>query len=442
MHDRLLIAGTNSGCGKTTATCALLCALKARGKKAAAFKCGPDYIDPMFHREAIGIPSHNLDPFFCPPETLREQFAAGAGEISVIEGVMGYYDGAGTDGRFSTYDVARATKTPVVLVMDAHGMYTSAGAILQGFRGFREESGVRGVIFNGASPMLYKGLARIARDAGVEPYGFLPRVPELSVPSRHLGLYTAGEIADINEKLRRLGELAGEDFDMEGLLSLAGSAPELPTKPKAEPSPERVRVAVARDEAFCFIYQENLETLRALGCELCFFSPVHDAALPERIGGLYLPGGYPELYARELAENRTMRAAVKAAVSDGVPTIAECGGFMYLHDSLDGEPMAGAIGGASYKTDRLQRFGYVTMTAGRDNLLCRDGESTRAHEFHFYESENCGGDFAAVNAGGGKEYRCCHAGKTLYAGFPHLFFPANPAFAEGFVNGALEYAAR
>ncbi|MEL7607988.1 MAG: cobyrinate a,c-diamide synthase [Bacillota bacterium] len=439
--NRVLIAGTHSGCGKTTVTCALLSAFKMRGMDVSAFKCGPDYIDPMFHREIVGVRSHNLDPFFCGGGELRGLLTAHAGELSVIEGVMGYYDGVGPEGTGSTYDVARQTDTPVVLVVDVKGMAASAGAVLHGFRSFRPQSRIRGVIFNGVSPVLYEDYKEVARAAGVPALGFLPRLPELTVKSRHLGLITAGEIADIKAKLVRLGKLAEQYIDMTGILELARSAPALdePLTPEAA-LPRSVRVAVARDKAFCFLYQENLELLESLGCELVFFSPLCDRALPERIGGLYLPGGYPELHLEALSSNAAMRRAIREAVPGGLPTVAECGGFLYLHESLDGYPMAGVINAKAFKTDKLQRFGYVTLTANADNLLCAAGNAIRAHEFHYYDSADNGTGFAAKKARDGCEYACVHATSTLYAGFPHLYFPANPSFAESFVRKAAAYA--
>ena len=441
MNGRILIAGTYSGCGKTTVTLALLSALKARELPLAAFKCGPDYIDPMFHREALKVPSRNLDPFFSTDAALRAALAEQDSRLCVIEGVMGYYDGVGPAGEFSTCDVARHTQTPVIFVVNAKGMYTSAGAILHGFREFQPQSNVRGVIFNGVPQGLYEGLKQIAMDAGVMPLGFLPYEKELSIGSRHLGLITAGEIDDLQEKLRALGALAQMHIDIDGVLALAASAPILHKKAQEVSPIASVRVAVARDNAFCFLYEENLALLRALGCELCFFSPLHDAVLPENIGSLYLPGGYPELHLEALSANVPMRQAVKAAIEDGLPTLAECGGFLYLHDTLDGCPMVDAIRAKAYRTEKLQRFGYETLTAKRDNLLCGAGESIRAHEFHYYESAFCGDAFMAQKPNG-RAWDCAHASGSLYAGFPHLYFPANASFAERFVRKANDYAQR
>ena len=440
MANRILIAGTNSGCGKTTVTCALLAAFRARGIDIASFKCGPDYIDPMFHRKALGIPSQNLDLFFSTESQLRSQLAADQHALHIIEGVMGYYDGIGIRGIASTYEIAKSTDTPVILVVNVKGMYTSTGALLHGFQTFRQDSGIRGVIFNGATPMLYEGLKQIAHDAGVIPLGFIPHDASLAIESRHLGLVTAGEITNLQIKLDTLASLAGAHMDLDRILQLSADATPFPNlQPGVQPI-ARVRIAVARDEAFCFLYQENLALLSALGADLCFFSPIHDPVLPEDVQGLYLPGGYPELYANALSGNQTMLACVKNAVSDGLPTIAECGGFLYLHDTLDGLPMAGVIHAAALRTNKLQHFGYITLTAQTDNLLCNAKESIRAHEFHYYESESQGIDFLAEKPCSLRQYACIHATSNLYAGFPHLYFPANPEFAVNFVRKASIYA--
>ena len=444
MQGRVLIAGTNSGCGKTTVSIALLAALKRRGLGMSAFKCGPDYIDPMFHRAVLGVPSCNLDPFFCGPEMLRKVFARHAAEMSVIEGVMGYYDGIGEDGDASTYDVASAVDAPVVLVVNARGMYTSAGAVIRGFKDFRPDSRIKGVIFNGVSGMVYAGLKGIAEKAGVKAYGYLTKVPEAEIGSRHLGLITAAEIEDLQARIAVLAAKAEECIDIDGLIGLARTAPEIE---KAEgqgagtASARRIPIAIAKDQAFCFIYQENIEALQEAGFTPVWFSPLKDAALPESAQALYLPGGYPELYLKELSENAPMLKSIKNAVAAGLPTFAECGGFMYLHESIDGYPMAGAIPCKAYRTEKLQRFGYVTLTAAADNMFCRAGGSTRAHEFHYYDSEDPGSGFKAAKPTGKRGWDCVHASETLYAGFPHLYLPANPEFAKNFAEKAVGYAA-
>jgi cobyrinic acid a,c-diamide synthase len=439
---RILIAGTHSGCGKTTLTCALLSALKRRGLRVAAFKCGPDYIDPMFHREAIGVPSRNLDPFFCTPAQLRAQLDTDA-DVAVLEGVMGYYDGVGADGHCSTYDVAKSTDTPTVLVVHARGACTSLGAVIRGFKAYRDPSHIVGVIFNNATEATYPMLKTVAEKEGVAPLGFLPSIKDFAIESRHLGLKTPHEIEDIQSKLAKLGELAEKRIDIETLLELsAESASNDKNARGPQPSrgkPKRCRVAVARDKAFCFLYPENIELLEEAGAEIAYFSPLSDRALPPAVNGLYLCGGYPELYPEELSANRSMRASIRQAIDAGLPTIAECGGFLYLHRTIDAVPTVGVIDGDAFKTERLQHFGYVLLTAERDNLLCRKGEQIRSHEFHYYTGTANGADFTAQKPFGERSWPCVHASETLWAGFPHLYFPANPVFAENFMRKCESY---
>lgn len=433
---RILIAGTNSGCGKTTVTLAILAALKKRGLDVASCKCGPDYIDPMFHRAVLGVHARNLDPFFSDEEQLRTALEQSAAEVTILEGVMGYYDGLGTTSDCSTYTVARATQTPTILVVNARGMSASLGAILQGFSHFRENSGIVGVIFNGVSEKMLPSLSKIAESCGMAAIGCFPRNEAVTIGSRHLGLVTAQELPELQSQIEILAEMAEKYLNLDALLALCaeGEAAEMPQHPKAH-----IRVAVARDPAFCFVYEENLRLLECLGCEIVPFSPMEDAVLPENIQGLYLPGGYPELHLPALESNIAMRKAIARAVAGGLPTIAECGGFLYLHENVGGHAMVGVIAGEAHETKRLQRFGYTELTAEHDNLLCRAGDSIRAHEFHYWESSDCGSDVLARKASTGKTYPCIHATDTLWAGFPHLYLPANPMFAQSFVKKAEAY---
>ena len=441
---RLLLAGTNSGCGKTTLACAVLQALVDRGIDTGSFKCGPDYIDPMFHSRVIGAPSANLDPFFFTENTLRFLLArhAAGRAVSVIEGVMGYYDGLGlTTTRASTYEVARWTHTPVVLVVGAKGTALSALAVLQGFLDFCPDHPVQGVLLNQCSEGAYPALAAAIRErfgGRVRPLGFLPVLPECALSSRHLGLVTAAEVSDLREKLARLARQAERSIDLDGLLELARSAPPLEYEPVRLPRFDRpVRIAVARDRAFCFYYEDSLAALTELGAELVPFSPLADPALPEEIHGLYLGGGYPELYAPALSENASLRAAIRAAVEGGLPCIAECGGFMYLTQAIAGAPMAGVLPGNCADAGRLVRFGYVTLRARRDNLLCRAGEEIRGHEFHRWDATERGEDFTAVKPTG-RSWTCGVATERLYAGFPHFHFHANLSFARRFYEICLK----
>ena len=440
---RLLFAAPSSGSGKTTVVCGLLRALKNRGKAVRAFKCGPDFIDPLFHETVVGVPSGTLDLFFTPADQLRQLFcrhAAGA-EISLVEGVMGYYDGLGaaTD-RASSYAVSRALDAPVILVVDSRGQSLSALATLEGFLRFRPDSRIRGVIFNRMSEGVYAALRPEAEKLGVKPLGYVPKVPELMIESRHLGLVTPGEIEDLGQKLDALAALLEKTVDMDGLLALAGSAPALDAPPAPPiPSMPRTKIAMARDEAFCFLYRDNLDLLEDCGAELLFFSPLRDAALPEGAQGLILPGGYPELYAKALSENESMLRSVREAIEGGLPCLAECGGFLYLHRELEDMagrqwPMVGVLDARAYRTSRLGRFGYSTLTPKGDTAFLPAGESIRGHEFHYFESESCGDALRAQKPAGSRAWDCCHSRGNLLMGFPHLYYPSNPQMIERFLR--------
>ena len=442
-NPRVLFAAPASGSGKTMITCGILQALHDRGMRVTAFKCGPDYIDPMFHEKVIGVRSGNLDLFFSGEETLRRLFCRDAegAELSVIEGVMGYYDGlgAGSD-EASTYQIARALQAPVVLIVNARGQSLSALASLEGFLRFRPDSGIRGVIFNQMSERIFLSLKSEVEEMGVIPLGYVPRAEELVIESRHLGLITPDEIADLSDRLRKFAALLEKTLDIDALIALAADAPDIPC-PSAEALPHgsKTKLAVARDEAFCFFYKDNLSLLEKLGAELLFFSPIHDEKLPEGAQGILLPGGYPEIYAKALSENISMRDCVAEAVRTGMPCLAECGGFLYLHRELEDMngvfyQMAGVLGAKAWRTERLNRFGYVTLTAQQTSGLLKIGDQIRGHEFHYYESEDCGDAMTAEKPFGVKSWRCVYAKGNLLAGFPHVFYESNPRLIARFLR--------
>lgn len=438
---RLVIAGTNSGCGKTSVTCAILQALVSRGLSVGAAKCGPDYIDPMFHSRIIGAKSRNLDLYFFSENTLRCLLVKNAADqnVSVIEGVMGYYDGIGlTSTRASSWEVAKVTDSPAVLVVGAKGACLSILAIIQGFLNFCPDNQIRGVILNQCSPSAYPALEKaIVERFPIQPLGFLPKMDNCSLESRHLGLVTAAEVVDLRQKMHALAEQAEKTIDLNGILALANGAASVSCDPAKLPRMENVRIAVARDNAFCFYYEDNLDALTEMGAELIPFSPIGDCALPENIHGLYLGGGYPELYARNLSQNVTMRESVRSALEKGIPCIAECGGFMYLTQEIGGYPMVGHLPGTCFDNGKLTRFGYVTLRANADNMLCSTGEEIHGHEFHHWDCTQPGDCFTAEKATG-KRWNCAVATDRLYAGFPHFHFYANPDFAKNFYHACLK----
>ena len=431
---QFLLAAPRSGSGKTTMTCALLMALKRRGCAPCAFKSGPDYIDPMFHRAVLGVESRSLDLFFSAPETVRTLYARGAAGhgAAVCEGAMGFYDGlGGVSDRASAWHLADTLGLPVLLVVEPKGQSLTLAAELKGLVNFRTPSHIAGILLNNCTARMHTLLApMLEKETGLPVLGFLPKLPEAVIGSRHLGLYTAAEVENLQQKLALLADAVEEHIDWPRLLALCEKEPPaLPVQPETPPA--RVRIAVAKDEAFCFTYAETLEAFRDAGAEVVFFSPLRDTALPENIGGLYLPGGYPELHARELSENTSLLREIKQKIESGLPTAAECGGFLYLGQSLtDAEgqswPMVGVLPGEAKDAGRLVRFGYAALSADSDSMLFRAGESFPIHEFHHWDSTANGTALAAKKPVGGAAWRCGFVNEHFYAGFPHLYWAGTP----------------
>lgn len=435
---RIMIAGTNSGCGKTTVTCAVLQALKNRGVDVSSFKCGPDYIDPMFHKTIIGAPSYNLDSFLTDENTVNYLLHKNGCRVSVIEGVMGFYDGLSFTEKGSSHEISEITKTPVALVVNCRGMSLSSAAVLQGFKNFKDNN-IKGVIFNNLSEKLYESMAEECRKIGITPLGFMPYISDAALESRHLGLVTAQEVKDIKGKMQILAKYAEKYIDLDALLALSEYED---TKYEDIPISKigDIKIAIARDRAFCFYYEDNLDLLRSMGAELVEFSPLANEEVPQ-CGGMILGGGYPELYADILEKNTVTLKSVKENIENGMPCLAECGGFMYMHKTLDNGKrtykMAGVIDGVCRKTDRLQRFGYMEMTAEKDNILCKKGDKIHAREFHYFESNCCGSSFTARKDA--SEWKCVNTTKNLFAGFPHIHFWSNISLAENFIKSCEEY---
>jgi cobyrinic acid a,c-diamide synthase len=445
-----MFAACNSGGGKTTITCAVLRALKQRGLNPAAFKCGPDYIDPMFHSEVVGVKSRNLDLFMLSEKVCRYLLAKNSADaqIAILEGVMGYYDGLGGSTIVaSSYHLAAVTNTPVILVVDCRGSSLSLAALIKGFMEFRPDSDIKGVILNNLAAKLYPVYKEmIEREAAVKVVGYFPRLNECTLGSRHLGLITASEVRDLQAKIDILAGQAQNTIDMDMLLTIAQQAPDIEYQEYPIAQRADITVAVAKDSAFCFYYQDSLELLERMGAKIQYFSPLVDTTLPE-CDGLILGGGYPELYAEQLAKNTAMRQSIKRALDHGLPCIAECGGFMYLQQSLtdqqgNGYSMVGSLPGEARMTTKLNRFGYVTLVAQEDNLLCRRGEKINAHEFHYADSSANGSSFQAVKPVGGRQWACVQAAENLYAGYPHLHLWGNMDFAASFIDKCQEFQLR
>ncbi|MCD8118975.1 MAG: cobyrinate a,c-diamide synthase [Lachnospiraceae bacterium] len=567
---KIMFAGTASSSGKTTISCGFMKALVDRGLKVASFKCGPDYIDPMFHEQIVGTRAGNLDGFFLKKEELRKMLrknSAGC-DIAVLEGVMGCYDGIGFTREASGYEVATATDTPIVLIANVRGMAASMTALVRGFLEEDREERIRGVILNQLPAKLFPEAKRAMETLrpGLICYGYVPVNRALELKSRHLGLVTPGEISDMKEKVSLAAGQVEETVDVEGLIRLAGEAEvgfgksageaeDVFRKPTGEAevgfgkpdgqsrtclkgttgrsecaereitgqdvndfrraseqredsfteSSESVpdcfvklpglRIAVAKDRAFSFLYRDNLNWLAEHGAEPVFFSPLEDREIPDGCGGLILPGGYPELYLDGLEKNASMRMSVRQAIAGGMPTIAECGGFLYLLDRVEGQGLSGdscqtvgeyhssagdsrqtaeryhspagsncqnageyhrsdgdsrqtaesyhSLAGVIHQTGRnsrsLGRFGYICLTAQTDGLLAAAGETIRAHEFHHYTTDDDGHGFRADKASGTGSWETGYHTGTLYAGFPHIYFPGNERAGERFLAACARY---
>lgn len=449
---RVMIAAAKSGSGKTTITCALLQLLKNMGQKVVSYKCGPDYIDPMFHQKAIDIPSKNLDTFFTGEEETRKLFLMDRGEedFAVLEGVMGLFDGlGGIREEGSSYHLAKVTKTPIMLVVDAKGMGRSVIPLIAGFLNYDKEHLIKGVILNRMSKSYYEILKPlIEEELGITVVGYFPEQKQFRIESRHLGLMLPQELVDVKKKLQEASGELQKTVSLGHILKIAGEASELEAcglislESKNSVS-ECPIIAVARDEAFCFYYEDNLRLLQEYGAKLKFFSPIHDEGLPEGSCGILLGGGYPELHGAELSSNRNMLSSIKEAMESGIPVVAECGGFMYLHNKIiDKEnqsyPMVGAINAECHYTGKLVRFGYIELQEKDANFL-PEGEMIRGHEFHYFDSQQNGENCVATKPVTGRNYPCVISKENCWLGFPHLYYPSNPAFAEHFVERAKNY---
>ena len=527
---RIMIAAPSSSSGKTTLTCALLALLKNRGRSPVAFKCGPDFIDPMFHERVLGVPSTNLDSYFVGEDEVRAIFAdeilrqaqndnGRHADCVVIEGVMGLFDGlAGKSIQASSYDIARITETPILLVLDASGASRSIVPLVQGFLDYDKKNSrdgknlIRGIFLNKCSKAQFSILKPLIEEecvvadengeSRVKVVGFLPNDSESAWKSRHLGLFLPQEIADLNKQIQKTAEILTETLDFAELEKIMGcgngksywsegvgsdgkaskthevsfervsakAVPE-PTFPNINfqfsPFNFQFTVAVARDEAFCFYYQENLRALEEAGARLVFFSPLHDACVPSEARGILLGGGYPELHAAELEANDSMRKSIKAAVKNGVAVMAECGGFMYLQERLVGGgftkaggilPIRGKSSEVSYEmcdaiegecryTGKLVRFGYAEFApkdaknAGWQGVCHAEQSETsktqfsiRGHEFHYFDSTNNGSAFSAKKPLSSRSWDCMIHTEKILAGFPHLYYRSCPEIVRWFVG--------
>jgi len=447
----LIIAAPASGCGKTTVTLGVLAALRRRGLRVAPFKVGPDFIDPGHHARAAGRVSRNLDGWMCGEAGVRRIFARGVRgtDLAVVEGVMGLFDGAaGASEEGSTAEIARWLRGRILLVVNAGAQARSAAALVQGFCRFDARLEFAGILFNQVAGPRHEELLRqaVCSVPGLPPVlGCLPRREDLQVPERHLGLVTAGENPGGPGYFDRLAEWVEAHADLDLLLAadretldvFDRTAPEPPPTPARGRGAPPVRIGVARDEAFCFYYPENLEALESAGAELAFFSPLEDRSLPEGVGGLYLGGGYPELYAERLASNKELLGQIRQVAAGGLPIYAECGGFMLLAESIEGAPMAGVFPAAARMLKGRKALGYREVTQSAATPLGPAATVMRGHEFHYSQMDlppaiaRC---YRLARSGGEElEAEGCRVGNVL-GSYIHLHFGSNPLVARNFVD--------
>ncbi len=453
---RVVIAGVQSGVGKTTIATGLMAALAKKGCRVQGFKAGPDYIDPGYHTAATGNISRNLDGWMLDEATVRELFvrAARGADIAIVEGVMGLYDGFGADGcTGSTAQLARCLRAPVVLAVDAKGMAASAAALVLGYQKFDPQLTFGGVVFNRAgSESHYRLLKEAVEGAvGVRALGYLEKSAAFQMPERHLGLVPTAEKSGLAPFLDRLAGALARTVDLEGILEVARSAPPLDDpKQSIFPGEQKrdVNIAVARDRAFNFYYQDALDLLSAYGAELVPFSPLADRALPEDAHGLYIGGGFPEMFLEPLAGNRTMLASITAAFHRGMPIYAECGGLMYLSGGITDFAgnhylLAGLVPGRACMQKKLAALGYLTAEVLTDNILAKKGEVLRGHQFRWSVLEDVPPDVRrAYRLSGAKNVRDEQEGivrGSLLASYLHLHFAARPDLARSFVESCRRY---
>ncbi|MBS3776955.1 MAG: cobyrinate a,c-diamide synthase [Bacteroidales bacterium] len=441
MHG-FLIAGTNSGCGKTTVTIGLMDLLKSRGWKIAPFKTGPDYIDPLFHSKVLEVPSYNLDGFMLSHHVVRHLFDkhTRSKDMAIVEGVMGMYDGKGHQAKGSSYELSTILDMPVILVVSCNSLYQSVAAIVKGFASLREDARIQGIILNHVPDEAYYRFLKsvIEHETRIPCVGYVPKNKGFSLESRHLGLVQAEEVPELSAKIQKLSDTLSQTIDVEKLLEVtqipnhSGASPALPALDLSD-----LHIGVAYDKAFRFYYRDNLELLEELGASLYYFSPIEDGHLPEQSNCLYLGGGYPEVFAGELSTNKKLLREIKSAVLEGMPVYAECGGLMYLSQNIidiDGfsYPMAGVYNASIQMTKRLQRFGYATVHY--------NGAQTKCHEFHrsqitsSAEKPNYTLEYKLEKPEKQKEWQCGLKLNNCLAGYAHVHFYSSFHFLEQIVK--------
>ncbi|MCL5674629.1 MAG: cobyrinate a,c-diamide synthase [Candidatus Omnitrophica bacterium] len=452
-NPKILIAGVYSGVGKTTVSTGLMLALKEAGFIVQAFKAGPDYIDPGYHTKITGRPSSNLDTYLLSRKAILEIFHMRAkdADISIIEGVMGLYDGLGNTETGSTAELAKILKCPVILVVDAKGFSRSAGAIVLGYKEFDRDVNIAAVILNNAGSQTHYENSKksIEEKTGIPVVGFLSKEPSIGLQERHLGLIPAEEkklSVPFKKKLLNLMK----NVNLEKIVEISRKSEKLEDVPLSlfnSQRPIRVKIAIAKDKAFNFYYPENIDILKNYGAEICYFSPLKSVRLSESIDGIYFGGGFPELFAKELSVNKKMKALLSQKIKRGMPVYAECGGLMYLMEKLvDFEKrkfkMPGVFKGNVKMSNKLNTLGYVEIKTIKDNILSKKGDKNKGHIFHWSYLDNIPENtmFAyKISKSNGKTFFDGLIKNNVLASYTHLHFASNPEFAKNFIKSCENY---
>jgi len=453
---RILLAGTSSDVGKTTVVLGLMRALRNRGLKVQGYKAGPDYIDTAFHTFATDVSSRNLDTWMLEEDVIKSLVGKHSknADIAIMEGVMGMYDGADVKSlEGSSAHLAKMTGTPVILVINGGGVAASAAAMVLGFKMFDPDVQVKGVIVNKVSGEHHYNLIKeaIEHHVGITCLGYLKKNENISLKSRHLGLIPSVEVKALDDKINEVANMIEETCDIEGIMSVAESAQPFEYTGNNE-AEKQLKIGVPLDHAFNFYYQDNIDLLEQMGCEIIHFSPISDEKVPDNIDGLYIGGGFPEVFAKDLSDNLSMKQSIKHLIERGLPTYAECGGLMYLTSYItnlknESFEMVGVFENGSKMTERLQRFGYVEVSTNRPTPLGKEGLEFKAHEFHrsvvLTEPNQLDHlmsyDIKKAKKLPVKTWQCGYMKYNCLGAYPHIHFYSNQDVAKGFIESCLKY---
>jgi len=436
----IVISSNSSGGGKTTISVGIMKALMKKGFDVQGYKVGPDYIDPAFHSKITGKPSRNLDIYLMEEEGIKASYSRGKGELGIVEGVMGLYDGKGIDSKYSTAHVAKTLELPVVLVLSPKAQSATLCAEINGLMNF-EEIQIGGIILNNISESYYNLLkAAIEYNCNVKVLGYIPKDERLKIGSRHLGLIQSSEIEDLEEKIDICSEHILKNVDIDELLKIFKETPVY--EDNFHLQNEDLKIAVAYDKAFSFYYRENIELLEELG-EVIYFSPLNDKKLPKDIEFLYIGGGYPEVFIEELSKNKSMLKSIKEELDKGLKCYAECGGLMYLTEAIENNEglkgdTVGYFKGTSKMTKRLQNFGYAQLEVCKENEILPKGLTINCHEFHKSIVELDEKTIFKINKtmynGEIKNWHCGYIKGNTIAAYAHVNFLGNTEFLKALLK--------